>query len=307
MNFTMKFQHMTAFISSFSALIILALIAGLAYGYWNILTLQRQVAELRDGAASTTQDINTLAEGVSDLQQKTRSLADSISVVGQFVADVKQNVEGVSSQVNDFGQTINTLDKLSKTDKELLQKYSKVYFLNENYVPDQLTAIPQSYVYSNSKPQQFHARAWPHLKDLIDDGKTANQELYVASAYRSFTEQSALKSGYSVTYGAGANKFSADQGYSEHQLGTAADLITTGQNGELDGFEKTSVYAWLQDNAYKYGFIPSYPPGNSYYVFEPWHWRYVGVKLATYLHTQNKSFYDLDQREIDTYLINIFD
>jgi D-alanyl-D-alanine carboxypeptidase len=60
-------------------------------------------------------------------------------------------------------------------------------------------------------------------------------------------------------------------------------------------------------NAYKYGFTLSYPKGNTSYVFEPWHWRFVGVKLATDLHNQGKNFYDLDQRSIDAYLVNFFD
>src|SRR5262249_29677908 len=159
----------------------------------------------------------------------------------------------------------------------LLQKYSKVYFLNEHYVPDSLTQIDQSYVYSDSKTQQIHTKVWPHLKTMMDAAKSAGVELYVASAYRSFSEQSSLKSQYTVTYGAGANKFSADQGYSEHQLGTAIDFLTTGQGGQLDGFDKTNAYTWLKNNAYQYGFELSYPQGNSYYVFEPWHWRFVGV------------------------------
>ena len=112
-----------------------------------------------------------------------------------------------------------------------------------------------------------------------------------------------------MVYGAGtANQFSADQGYSEHQLGTAVDLITTGQGGMLDqAFAKTDAYGWLTENAYKYGFILSYPSGNSYYLYEPWHWRYVGVELATDLHEKSGYFYDLDQRATDTYLISIFD
>ena len=69
----------------------------------------------------------------------------------------------------------------------------------------------------------------------------------------------------------------------------------------------TPAYQWMTDNAHKYGFVLSYPKDNSYYVYEPWHWRFVGVKLATDLHNQGKNFYDLDQRVIDTYLVNIFD
>ena len=50
---------------------------------------------------------------------------------------------------------------------------------------------------------------------------------------------------------------------------------------------------------YKYGFAISYPAGNAYYKFEPWHWRYVGVELAAKLHNEAKNFYDLDQRDIN--------
>ena len=51
----------------------------------------------------------------------------------------------------------------------------------------------------------------------------------------------------------------------------------------------------------------SYPKGNSYYVYEPWHWRFVGKELADDLYDENKKFYELDQREIDEYLLKIFD
>ena len=111
-----------------------------------------------------------------------------------------------------------------------------------------------------------------------------------------------------MTYGAGtANSFSADQGYSEHQLGTALDLITTGTGGQLEGFDNTGAYQWLQNNAYRYGFVLSYPKDNPFYVFEPWHWRFVGVKLATNLHFAHQNFYDWDQRTINTYLVNFLD
>jgi D-alanyl-D-alanine carboxypeptidase len=111
-----------------------------------------------------------------------------------------------------------------------------------------------------------------------------------------------------VTYGSGANAFSADQGYSEHQLGTTFDFTTEGIGGGLvTSFENTPAFAWLKDNAHKYGFTLSYPKDNAYYVYEPWHWRFVGEDLAEDLHEAGKTFYDWDQREIDKYLIKIFD
>jgi hypothetical protein len=80
----------------------------------------------------------------------------------------------------------------------------------------------------------------------------------------------------------------------------------------VDGFvlvvpnDKTEEYKWLLDNAHKYGFILSYPKDDTYYIFEPWHWRYVGVELATKLYNEKISFYSMDQRTLDSYLLNLF-
>jgi D-alanyl-D-alanine carboxypeptidase len=148
----------------------------------------------------------------------------------------------------------------------------------------------------------------PYLEQMLTAASSSGVGIYIDSAYRSFGTQAELKGQYIVTYGAGtANSFSAEQGYSEHQLGTALDFITTGTGGELSGFDKRPAYAWLVANAYRYGFILSYPPNNGYYIFEPWHWRFVGVKLATDLHNANMYFYQMDQRTINTYLDTFFD
>ena len=175
-------------------------------------------------------------------------------------------------------------------------------------MPAHLTLIPSEYVYSSKRSEQFLSEAIPYLISLLNGANASGVTLYVKSGYRSFTEQKSLKSSYSVTYGAGtANSFSADQGYSEHQLGTTLDFITVGLNGQLSGFDTTPSYKWLLDNAFRYGFVLSYPKNNKFYIYEPWHWRFVGVKLATYLHDTKVNFYDLDQRDIDKYLGSTFD
>ncbi|MFH1608995.1 MAG: M15 family metallopeptidase, partial [Patescibacteria group bacterium] len=202
---------------------------------------------------------------------------------------------------------IENLEKLSKMDPELLKKYSKVYFLNEHYMPVSLSYIGVGSKSTQSSNIQIHSDVLPYLEKLISAGNLDNMGIRAQSAYRSFGKQSEIKSKALITYGIGANKFSADQGYSEHQLGTAIDFTTIKTAGVLDGFEKTPEYKWLLENAYKYGFVISYPVGNSYYEFEPWHWRFVGVELATKLHQDNKNFYDLDQRIIDSYLVKLFD
>lgn len=215
-------------------------------------------------------------------------------------------IDNFQGQISNISSTVGDLTKLAATDEELLKKYSKVYFLNENYIPSKLTSVDEDLRLKGATNFQIHTDVWPHLEDLLDESREDDIELLVASAFRSFDTQSSLKANYKVIYGSGANQFSADQGYSEHQLGTALDFSSPLSGTAL--LQATDPgYKWLLDNAHDFGFILSYPANNAYYKFEPWHWRYVGRELASRLHDENKSFYDLDQRVIDTYLIKLFD
>ena len=289
--------------------IIIAIIASGVYGYNRLESLSSRI----DGLSTSVESLaNSLASTTSTLQiainQTHSSLADALSAQQQNVGNIQQQLGGFQNQVGSLSGTLNNLQKLAQTDPELLKKYSKVFFLNENYMPANLSEIPKAYQYSDSKQLLFLTQALPHLLAMVDAASSTGVKLYVESAYRSYFEQKALKGDYTMAYGAGtANSFSADQGYSEHQLGTTVDMISTGQGGILDGFDNTKAYTWMLQNAYRYGFELSYPKNNGYYVYEPWHWRFVGVKLATELHDEGKNFYDLDQRTIDTYLVNIFD
>ena len=284
-----------------------------AYAYMRIFDLSQDMARVEerfrvfeDSVASSTLAID---QRLAVLDDKTSGLTTSLSNTQASVADVYTQVGGVKSQVGEISGTVGTLEKLQKTDPELLQKYSKVYFLNEHYVPERLIEINATDKFSADKVVQIHINVWPKLTEMLAATRAAGRELVVKSAYRSFAEQMQLKGVYTVTYGAGtANAFSADQGYSEHQLGTTVDLVTKGSTGALtESFDKTDTFKWLLNNAYRYGFTLSYTKNNDYYEYEPWHWRFVGVKLATDLHTNNLHFYDLDQREIDKYLINLFE
>lgn len=281
-----------------SLVVAVAIGGGFFYQYTQIASLSSHVAVLDMQIASTTALLESaLATTTSALLQQQQSVSAVQAQLGDF-----------KDEVGDISGTVNTLEKLAKIDPELLAKYSKVFFLSENYAPTRLAQIPEEYKYTPNKDLQLIPQVVNHLEDMLEDAIDHGIKIYVQSAYRSFDTQEALKGQYSVTYGPGsANQFSADQGYSEHQLGTTVDFITTGTGGSLAGFDNTQAYAWLRENAYKYGFVLSYPKGNTYYVYEPWHWRFVGEKLATYLNRQKKNFYDLDQRTIDKYLVSIFD
>ena len=279
-------------------LILIAIISLLEYqNYYlskNNLFLKIKLSNTKTDLASTSKELL----GIKIEQKK----------VNQKIDSELKNISFLTSQVTGITNSVDTLNKLAKTDPELLKKYSKVYFLNENYFPPNLTMIKEEETINPQKDLWFRKDTLPFLENLINDAKKSNINLKVLSAFRSFETQSELKTQYSVTYGtSAANKFSADQGFSEHQLGTAVDFTTTEIGSNLESFKKEKAYEWLKNNAYKYGFILSYPENNSYYQFEPWHWRFVGKKLAKKIYDNNESFYNLNQREIDSYLIYLFD
>ncbi len=290
--------------------VFLLLLAGMGGWGWRqfqrvelrLAAADQEIAQLRDTLGvmndSFEAQVTALREALNLAQEENRAL----------VSQLERAQEKVSRALEDIESDVGTLEKLTTTDPELLQKYSKVFFLNENYAPARLVEIPKRYLYSEWQTQRIESRVWPYLEDLLAEAQRDGITLYIKSAYRSFEEQRNTKSQYTVRYGEGtANTFSADQGYSEHQLGTTVDFITTGLGGQLEGFENTDAYAWLQDNAHRFGFVLSYPKGNQYYIFEPWHWRFVGVKLATKLKRAGAYFYEWDQRKIDEYLPFLFE
>ena len=88
-----------------------------------------------------------------------------------------------------------------------------------------------------------------------------------------------------------ADKWSAKPGFSEHQTGLALDITTS--SATFDNFEDTEAYDWLVNNSYKYGFILRYPSDDYYltgYNFESWHFRYVGVDVATKIYNEKITF-----------------
>ncbi len=287
------------------AIFLLTIVAGtLAYAGYNETLLKWQVlkneSDLRAKSGIYDAKLNYLNGKLGEIIGQSSEL----SAVVQGEKD-KNNV--ILEQVSKVTDTASTLDKLSKTDPQLLQKYSKVFFLNENYVPAKLSQIPVEYTFNKKAKNEILTNVSPFLTRMFNDAISSGVHIQVVSSYRSFNTQAALKNKYKIIYGYGsANSFSADQGYSEHQLGTTLDFTTATLGASYDDFDKTPEYTWLVDNAYKYGFVISYPKDNKFYIYEPWHWRFVGVDLATKLHREGKYFYDLDQRLINDYLSVLF-
>ena len=158
----------------------------------------------------------------------------------------------------------------------LVNKYHK---LDENYEPSDLTIIDSKYA---SGTQKLRKEAKIKFEEMASDMAKDNLKIYAGSTYRSFTYQKGLYDRYVKKDGfAAAETYSARSGYSEHQLGLAVDIV----NGKWDYLnEKDKEYDYLIKNSYKYGFILRYPRGSEYitgYMFEDWHFRYLGIELAT--------------------------
>lgn len=112
-----------------------------------------------------------------------------------------------------------------------------------------------------------------------------NIPIVPASGYRSYQAQNTNYNSYVAKDGqAMADTYSARPGYSEHQTGLAMDFSPIDQ-----AFADTPQFVWLSQNAYKYGFVLRYPDSKTDitgYMYEPWHWRYVGVTAATDMHSR---------------------
>ncbi len=131
--------------------------------------------------------------------------------------------------------------------------------------------------------------------------ETGNQ-MQAQSAYRSYSVQVNVYQGWVNSLGqAGADLTSARPGHSEHQTGLAMDISSVPAQCALDQcFADTDQGKWLAANAHKWGFILRYPNGKTNitgYEFEPWHYRYVGIPLATAMHDTGiqtmEEFFDL--------------
>lgn len=126
----------------------------------------------------------------------------------------------------------------------------------------------------------------PSLREMMNDARKEKIFLRIGSGYRSYNRQKSLYYNAQKKYGSRQRAISKP-GHSEHQLGLAIDF-----NPVNHDFKKTKQHIWLTKNAYKYGFIQSYKKNKSMsgYKKEPWHWRFIGIKLATYLYQNDLEF-----------------
>lgn len=115
------------------------------------------------------------------------------------------------------------------------------------------------------------------------------------STYRSYDRQTELYNNYVAKDGQeAADRYSARPGFSEHQTGLAFDIGETSNPNDYasNRFGKTEAGKWLAENAHDYGFIMRYPDGKEEvtgYMYESWHFRYVGKDIATEIYNNDST------------------
>ena len=176
---------------------------------------------------------------------------------------------------------------ISKGMYTLVNKY---YYLDKDYVPEDLVDVESKYARDSAK---VNKTAYENFKNMADAASIEGLTILITTAYRNYNFQSTLYNNYVRQDGKElADTYSARPGYSEHQLGYSVDL-TNKARVSFGEFENTKEFTWLKENAYKYGFIIRYTESNQYitgYVPESWHYRYVGLDIAKYIHENNITY-----------------
>ena len=182
----------------------------------------------------------------------------------------------------DFYKNVKNIKNPDKIDV-LVNKNNK---LPEDYVPNDLETIDIKYSYEN---KMLRKEAKEMFEKLSSDALALGYRIVATSAYRPYDYQKDLYDYYVKEKGQDyADLCSARPGFSEHQTGLAVDV--EGSNRSYDDFEEAYEFEWMKENAHKYGFILRYPKGKEKitgFKYEPWHYRYVGIEMATYIYENN--------------------
>ena len=177
---------------------------------------------------------------------------------------------------------LRRLERINKDDWKLILVNGE-HALPDGYVPE-LTTL---FGYPADK------RAAEPLTKMFKAAQGDGVTLTLTSAYRSVAKQRSnwdiyvgqeMSRGFSKEQAAAeVATYTAVPGYSEHHTGLAFDIVSPSHQNLTESFENTKAFAWLSENAYKFGFILRYPKGKTDitgYTYEPWHYRYVGEVYA---------------------------
>jgi D-alanyl-D-alanine carboxypeptidase len=170
-------------------------------------------------------------------------------------------------------------------DDVALTVLDRSYALPAAYVPADLVPAAEAGLTGASGTKLVRAVIVDDLRQMHADWAAAGLTIVIESAYRSYASQAGTFNSWVSRIGvADALRRSARPGHSEHQLGTTLDVTSPGWGGRFGNWAtETAEGAWLAENAWRYGFVMSYPLGadaQTCFGYEPWHYRWIGREAA---------------------------
>ena len=234
---------------------------------------------------------------LADNQLEWKQVEPYLTINGRIIEDlpkyIESGLEPVEAVMNISYSLIDSRNSSDRTyfleepsNTALLIK--KGFSISKDYVPEDLVEVN---IPTATKNNQMRSDAAKALETMYEDAKKEGLILAVNSAYRSYEEQQKIYDEYFRIYDeVTAASLVAVPGTSEHQLGLSVDLTSQSViDGQYGVFGSTPEYQWVIKNAHKYGFILRYPSDKidiTGIANEPWHYRYVGVELATQLYEE---------------------
>lgn len=230
---------------------------------------------------------NNIKEEYKEYKETSNFKLDNLSRYIKYKENNNNlSYEDVVTYVN-IGLDYKFYDYINDADTKLdnLILVNKYYKLDSTYVPDDLEEISSDcFIYGNTEVRNLRKDAKEAFEKLCNDSIKNGTPVYGQSAYRPYEMQEKL---YNNAVSSGGTDYAdsdtARPGHSEHQTGLAIDVSST-KNGNMLSFEDTASYTWMIENAHKYGFILRYTKDKENihgYINEPWHFRYVGINIAT--------------------------
>jgi D-alanyl-D-alanine carboxypeptidase len=228
-------------------------------------------------------------------------------VISDQVAKLPESVQSIANQVAQKPVTIFDPPKYSIDEADsiwvVVNKQRQISPLKYQPAALAFPAFSKPKVQNPFGLQMREEAAVATVELAIAMAEAGKGTLILNSGFRTYKNQQGLYNRTRETRGlAIAEKLSARPGHSEHQLGLAADFSVKGQGCVIMVcFGKTEAGIWLAENAHQHGFVLRYPKGYKTvtgFQYEPWHFRYVGVELATEMKTKGiktlEEFWGLD-------------
>ena len=227
------------------------------------------------------------------------SAASAISMPAQSIADSTVNFsENTAAPANALGLTADEA-------RAMLADPLMVLVNHTSKMPDDYTFDTKECGSATAVNKTLQTVACDAFLEMQKAAAADGVTVWMQSGYRSVKYQTSLyerKTKYYLDKGcdnATAREKAAavvnPPGYSEHNCGLAADLNSPEHTGLDEGFEKTAAFHWLCEHAGDYGFILRYPKDaedKTEIIYEPWHWRYVGVENAAKINASGLCFED---------------